>query len=215
MRKQAQSYMNNCLVCLVANSSVNTKEGEIQLKEIPKLPMHTVHIDHFDTLIESTSGRKHILVLIDSFTRFTWLLPVETTSSRETIENIIPIFNVFGNPNTLVLDHRISFTSSEFSDFIQKRGIKHRLVAIAGPWANGLVECVNHFLKSSLCKVIDDQLNWTDSLSLIQYTVNNTYSAIKCSPLKLLFGYEKRNQIDSPLLQFLSKLANSTLSTQE
>ena len=47
MRKQAQSYMDNCLVCLVANFSVNTKKDELQLEQTPKLPMHTVHIDHF------------------------------------------------------------------------------------------------------------------------------------------------------------------------
>jgi len=113
-RKQAQSYVNNCLICLIANSSANTKEGELQLKETPKLPMHTVHIDHFGPLIDSISRRKHILVLVDSFTRFIWLLLLKTTSSRETIENIIPIFNVFGNPNTLVSDRGTSFTSSDF-----------------------------------------------------------------------------------------------------
>ena len=42
--------MDNCLVCFVANASVNIKEGE--LKETPKLPMHIVHIDHFGPLIE-------------------------------------------------------------------------------------------------------------------------------------------------------------------
>ena len=118
MHEQAQSYVDNCLICFVVNTSVNTKEGELQLKETLKLPMYTVHIDHFGSLIESTSGRKHILVLVDSFTKFTWLLPVKTTSSRETIENIIRIFNVFGNSNTLISDRGTSFTSSEFSDFI-------------------------------------------------------------------------------------------------
>ena len=121
--------------------------------------MHTVHIDHFGPLIDSISRRKHILVLVDSFTRFIWLLLLKTTSSRETIENIIPIFNVFGNPNTLISDRGTSFTSSEFSDFIQKRDIKHRLVAVAASWANGLVKRVNRFLKSSLRKVVDDQFN--------------------------------------------------------
>ncbi|KYN35103.1 Pro-Pol polyprotein, partial [Trachymyrmex septentrionalis] len=97
-------------------------------------------------------------------------------------------------PNTLVSDRGTSFTSSEFSEFIQRRGIKHRLVATAASWANGLVERVNRFLKSSLRKVVHDQLNWVDNLSVIQYTINNTYhSTIKCSPSKLLFGYEKRN----------------------
>ena len=70
MRKQAQSYVDNYLICLIANASMNTKEDELQLEETPKLPMHTVHIHHFGPLIESTSGCKHILELIDSFTRF-------------------------------------------------------------------------------------------------------------------------------------------------
>ena len=62
MHEQAQSYVDNCLICFVVNTSVNTKEGELQLKETLKLPMYTVHIDHFGSLIESTSGRKHVLV---------------------------------------------------------------------------------------------------------------------------------------------------------
>ena len=39
MREQTQSYVDNCLICFIANASINTKEGKLQ--EIPKLPMHT------------------------------------------------------------------------------------------------------------------------------------------------------------------------------
>lgn len=63
----------------------------------------------------------------------------------------------FGKPNELVTDRGTAFTSKEFADFIETRGIKHRKVAIAAPWVNGTVERINRFLKTSLTKLIDNQ----------------------------------------------------------
>ena len=72
----------------------------------------------------------------------------------------------------------------------------------------GAVERINRFLKSSLRKIVNDQYEWSDKINEVQYTINNTYhSSIKCSPAKLLFGIEKQNQVDTPLIQFLNNLA--------
>jgi len=167
-------------------------------------------------LSNGSNGFKHILVLVDSFTRFTWLFPVKTTSSKETIKNLISVFNVFGNPSEIVSDRGTAYSSFEFSKFVQSRNIKHRQVAVAAPWSNGLVERINRFLKSSLRKVIGDQSQWPIKLNDIQYTINNTFhSSIKFSPSKLLFGYDKRNHPDSELICFLNNLAKTTLSAQE
>jgi len=40
--KKVQSYINNCLVYLIANISVNAKEGKIQLENILQIPVHTI-----------------------------------------------------------------------------------------------------------------------------------------------------------------------------
>lgn len=47
-------------------------------------------------------------------------------------------------------------------------------MAVASPWANGLAERVNRFLRSSLTKLINDQYEWKDYLEKLQYVVNNT-----------------------------------------
>lgn len=214
MRKKVQSHIDNCLVCIVANSSSNSKEGEIQLDSVTSIPMEVMHIDHFGPLTESTDGFKHILVAIDAFTRFTWLWPCKSTSSRDAISHLTPIFDTFGNPSTLVSDRGTAFSSFEFTEFLQKRSIKHRLVAVAAPWANGLVERVNRYLKSSLRKMVDDHSNWSNSLPELQYIINNTFhSSIKNTPSKLLLGYDKRNHSDFPLIKFLKNLADATWST--
>lgn len=108
------------------------------------------------------------------------------TNFKETIKNLSYVFSDRGNPLILVSDRGTAFTSSEFGQFVTSRKIKHRLIAVATPWANGFeVERVNRFLKSSLKKTVEDQLCWSTYLDTIQYVINNTYhSALKATPSK-------------------------------
>lgn len=86
------------------------------------------------------------------------------------------------------------------------------LVAVAAPWANGMVERVNRFLKSSLCKLVDELQDWYENLDTVQYVINNTYhSSLKSSPSKLLLGYDQRNHEDAILVDLLKKIARTKL----
>lgn len=55
-------------------------------------------------LFEVLDNSKHILVLIDACTRFAWLFIVKTISTQEVIQNLTPLFDMFGNPNEIVSD---------------------------------------------------------------------------------------------------------------
>jgi len=190
MRKKIVNHIENCLTCLYSNSSSHVNEGTLQITSSATLPFQLVHTDHFGPLIESCEGFKHVLILIDAFLRFTWLFPVKTTSSKEVIKHFTFLFNIFGNPTEIDSDRETAFISAEFAEFLRGRQIKHRLVAVAAPWANGLVERTNRFLKSSLRKIIDDQLSWSTQLNSVQYAINNTYhsSPIKNDTLQTIFG---------------------------
>lgn len=59
---------------------------------------------------------------------------------------------MFSKPLQIISDRGTAFTSQEFADFVKYSNIKHRQVVVAAPWANGIVERVNRFLKSSLTK---------------------------------------------------------------
>lgn len=216
MRKKIQNHIENCLVCIVSNTSTNVKEGEMQLVESPVKPFQILHTDHFGPLTESVDGHKHILILIDSFSKFTWLMPVRTTSSKEVIEHFSVIFGIFGNPAELVSDRGSAFTSTEFANFISDRKIKHRLIAVAAPWANGTVERVNRFLKSCLKKVVEYPATWSKKVEQVQYVINNTYhKTIKNTASKLMFGYDCRNHVDHKIIDCLSQLAETELSFEQ
>lgn len=102
MRKRIRDYLDNCVTCLMANSSSHRFEGQSQIESPPKLPFEIMHVDHFGPLQETVNGFKHIFVVIDAFTRFTWLFPTRTTNSKEVYNDLKFLFNVFGNPTTLV-----------------------------------------------------------------------------------------------------------------
>lgn len=70
MRKHVRLHIENCITCLVANSSSNRLESQLQNDSAPRLTFEVLHIDHFDPLQESEDGLKYILVIIDAFTRY-------------------------------------------------------------------------------------------------------------------------------------------------
>ncbi|CAL1672503.1 unnamed protein product [Lasius platythorax] len=174
MRKRVIDHIDNCVTCLLNNVSSNTCEGELQETDSLSSPFQILHTDHYGPMITSANGFKHVLVVIDACTRFTWLFPVKTTSSKETIKHMTLLFQIFGSPQQLVSDRKTSFTSLEFSNFLESNDISHRLVTVAAPLANGLVERINRFLKSSLKKIVSDQQLWDTHLNTVQYVINNS-----------------------------------------
>lgn len=70
MREKVKKHIANCLRC-IEFSSPNDK-GERFLHNIPKekLPFATIHVDHFGSLEKTGKGNRHILLIVDAFTKF-------------------------------------------------------------------------------------------------------------------------------------------------
>lgn len=207
MRKKIVDYIENCLTCLLANSAANRNEGEMQSVPNPGLPFEIIHVDHFGPLQDTEDGYKHILVIVDAFTRFTWLLPTKSTGTREVCQLLNDLFNTFGNPTEIVSDRGTAFTSADFVSFVNSLRIKQRLFAVASPWANGMVKRVNRFIKSSLMKLAETPKEWKRHIGTVQYVINNTFhSGLKSTPSKILLGYDQRNHTDKGLKDLVDNL---------
>ncbi|XP_036325536.1 uncharacterized protein K02A2.6-like [Rhagoletis pomonella] len=198
MRTKVEVFIRNCLKCLMYASPPRAKDRNLHV--IPKvpLPFHTLHIDHFGPLPSIYSKRKHILVVVDAFTKFVKLYPTNSTSTREVTAALEKYFYYYSRPRRIISDRGTCFTSLEFSDFISKRNIDHVKVAVASPQANGQVERVNRILKTMLGKVTDpvNHADWCKKLSEVEYAVNNSvHSTCRDTPSQLLFGVEQRGTI--------------------
>lgn len=128
----------------------------MELVERDLMPMQTLHIDHFGPLESKRNKFKYILVVVEAFSRFVWLFPTKTTNTAEVIKHLNTIFSFFGYPKRIISDRETAFTSNDFAQFMKENNITHVKVAVASPWANGIAERVNRFLKSTLAKLTED-----------------------------------------------------------
>lgn len=118
LRKNVNMYIENCITCLLANSYTNSGEGEMQLTENPSSPFWVIHMDHFGPISEQ--GFKYIFVIIDAFTRFTWLFAVKHLSSKEVIKHLTFLFSMLGNPKKVISDIGTAFMSQELKQFLEE-----------------------------------------------------------------------------------------------
>lgn len=81
MRKKIDKVIKNCIACILAERKHGKQEGFLQ--NIPKhaIPLETYHIDHLGPIPSTRKSYAHILVVVDTFIKFTWL-PDEINISR-------------------------------------------------------------------------------------------------------------------------------------
>jgi len=142
--------MTNCV-------SQNQKKGEMQITTIPKKPFDILYIN-FGPLQQIEDNFKFVFIVVDAFTRFAWLHSMKSTSSKEAIDFLKLLFNIFRLPKEVISDRGIAFTCREFDAMINLNNIVHHKVAIVASWVNGIMERVNRFLKSTLQKLVDEPL---------------------------------------------------------
>jgi hypothetical protein len=86
---------------------------------------------------------KHILVVVDKFTKWIEVRTVATVMSKKAARFIADITHRFGVPNRIVTDLGKAFTGSDFWDFCQDSLIDVYYSSVAHPRCNRQVERAN------------------------------------------------------------------------
>jgi len=102
--------------------------------------LHTYHVDHLGPLESTSKMYNHIFVVIDAFTKFCWLYPTRSTTTKEAIAKWQLQSPTFGNPKVIVSDRGTAFTSEDFRAYCEEEDIVHHKITTGLPRANGQVE---------------------------------------------------------------------------
>ncbi|KAI3700123.1 hypothetical protein L2E82_44740 [Cichorium intybus] len=135
-----------------------------------------------DSLLESIGKKKYILVIVDDYSRFTWVLFLRNKSdAAEEIINFIKNIEVMFNKivRTVYSDNGSEFKNQTLDGFLKKKGISHNFSAPYTPQQNGVVERRNR----SLCEAARTMLNfanipmyfWAEAISTACFTQNRSY----------------------------------------
>lgn len=130
MRQTVTEHIQNCVL---SNIPCTRVEREMSIVEEGNVLFETVHVDHFGPVEKTSSGYQYVLVIVDAFSRFTWLFATKSTGSAEAIQHLTYPFSGFGAPRRLISDRGTSFTLKQFELFIQQYGVQHVKIAVASP----------------------------------------------------------------------------------
>ena len=75
-------------------------------------PMERIYIDTMSFETPDEDGNKHVLVIIDAFTRWVELYPLTNLSAQASAKALLQHFGRFGQPTQLVSDNGTQFVNS-------------------------------------------------------------------------------------------------------
>ena len=154
-------------------------------------PWSRIHIDYAGPM----EGNKMFLLVVDGHSRWSEIHPTSSATSAATIELLRRSFASLGLPEVVVSDNATTFTSSEFSEFLAKNGVRHVTTPPYHPASNGLVERAVQTFKEGLKRITAGTLNTRLSRFLFSYRLT-PHSSTGVSPAEMLYGRKRRSQLD-------------------
>jgi len=207
VKTKIEKIIKNCIACILAEKKQGKQEGFLNPIEKGEVPLDTYHVDHVGPLPSTKKNYKHILVVIDAFSKFVWLYATKTTSTDEVLDKLTKQSFIFGNPRRIISDRGTAFTSNNFADYCAKENIEHILTTTGIPRANGQVERINRILIPLLTKLSDPECEkWYKYLDFAQQGINTTSSrSIGTNPFHLLFGVHARLKDNPEIRELIEK----------
>lgn len=112
MSIQIKNYCEACQICIAAKAKTGKIPGLLTPPAVPKGPFLRIHADTIRCLPES-NRLKHVLVVVDSFTKFLFTHPITRLSPLSILDGLIAIFSRFGPPSIFIANNGSEFHSRE------------------------------------------------------------------------------------------------------
>jgi hypothetical protein len=191
MAHDVESFIAACPVCQKA-APYSASPAAPPYHTFHQIPFEALQMDHVGPFPEDDRGYKHILVVTDRCTRFTFLFPTKTKDSWEVAGALLQVVGLVGAPSVLASDQGASFTSSLIQDILQMLGCHHKLHIAYDHQHNGLIERINREVNRHLGNLVMEARvasNWSLFLPLVARILNSTVNRTTgFAPATLLFG---------------------------
>jgi transposase InsO family protein len=146
-------------------------------------PLELLHMDLFGPIAYiSTGGSKYCLVIVDDYSRLTWVFFLqEKSQAQETLKRFLRrAQNEFGlRIKKIRNDNGTEFKNSQIDGFLEEEGIKHEFSSPYTPQQNGVVERKNITLLDMARTMLDEYKTpdrfWAEAINTACYSINRLY----------------------------------------
>jgi hypothetical protein len=161
-------------------------------------PLELLHMDLFGPVAYlSIGGSKYGLVIVDDFSRFTWVFFLQDKSETQgTLKRFLKrAQNEFElKVKKIRSDNGSEFKNLQVEEYLEEEGIKHEFSAPYTPQQNGVVERKNRTLidmaRTMLGEFKAPERFWSEAVNTACYTINRVYlhRLLKKTSYELLTG---------------------------
>jgi transposase InsO family protein len=146
-------------------------------------PLKLLHMDLFGRITYiSISGNKYGLVIVDDFSRFTWVFFLQDKSKAKGIVKkfIRRVQNEFElKVKNIRSDNVSEFRITQVEEFLDEEGIKHELSSPYTPQQNGIIERKNRTLIEAARTMLDEYKTpdsfWAEAINTTCHAANRLY----------------------------------------
>jgi transposase InsO family protein len=136
-------------------------------------PLELLHMDLFGPIAYiSIGGSKYCPVIVDDYSRFTWVFFLQGFLRRAQNEFGLRIKKIRSDNGT-------EFKNSQIEGFLEEEGIKHEFYSPYTPQQNGVVERKNRTLLDMARTMLDEYKNpdrfWAEAINTACYSINRLY----------------------------------------
>ena len=201
MRRCIRTFVQSCRVCGEVKASTSTTKAPLRPINVSE-PFVFWAMDYMGPLPEISRGNKHVLVVMDHFTKYCEAFPTQDQKAR-TVANILvsKIFSRFGPPMAIHSDQGSNFESNLIHEVCKIMGIHKSRTTAYHPQGDGLVERQNRTLQDILSSFVSQQKDdwelWID-IAVDAYNTSPQEST-GFSPFELVFGHQARLPIEQTM----------------
>jgi transposase InsO family protein len=146
-------------------------------------PLELLHMNLFSPIAYiSIDGSKYCLVIVDDYSRFTWVFFLqEKSQTQDTLKGFLRrAQNEFGlRIKKIRSDNETEFKNSQIEGFLDEEGIKHEFSSPYTPQQNGVVDRKNRTLLDIARSMLDEYKTpdrfWAEAINIACYSINRLY----------------------------------------
>ena len=203
MQKFVENYIRQCDACIQRKSpgSFSTGSAPLQSIEVSE-PFTFWALDYMGPLPETGRGNRHILVLMDHFTKWCEAFPTPDQKASTVAKLLVDkVFSRFGPPVVLHSDQGANFESTLMHEVCDVMGITKTRTTAYHPQCDGQVERQNRTLQDMLAAFCTKhETDWDLWLDAVVFAYNTSrHETLHTSPFELVFGRVPRLPIELEL----------------
>ena len=185
----------------VCGACCKGKQIKVQHKQVSQInSKHVCELIHMDLMgpitPNSVAEKQYIFVLVDDFSRFTWVRFLKHKSDAVDSFRILALQlkQEKGGIVQIRSDHGGEFQNKDFDTFCQSQGIQHQYAAPRTPQQNGIVERKNRTLQEMARAMLAGNNVpsgfWAEAVNTTCYIINRVYvkPKTKTTPYEIFKG---------------------------